>query len=135
MGKIMIPLLLAFAILLQSNSCKKSKPQPDNGCGCNTATIVQSVTDITAQLGYISDSYTTGWFLKFPAGNGFNNLCKICNTDLQKLKIITDTLNHSNYVNVKFSGKAKDLCDGESFGFNNGSVFYYYLTLDDITKK
>ena len=135
MKKLLILVLFAFAIVLQSNSCKKSKPAPDKGCGCNTATIVQAVTDINAQLGYISDSYTTGWFLKFAAGNNFYNLSKICNTDLPKLKVITDTLNHANYVNVKFSGKIKDLCDGETFGFNNGYLFYYYLTLDDITKQ
>ena len=126
--------LFFLIFLVTTNGCKKTKPI-DKGCGCNTATIVQTVTDINAQLGYISDSYTTGWFLKFPAGNNFYNLSKICNVDLTKLMAITDTMNHANLVNVKFSGKAKDLCNGESFGFNNGFLFYYYMTLDDIIKQ
>ncbi len=44
-------------------------------------------------------------------------------------------MNHANSVVVKFSGKAKNLCTGETFGTNNGFVFYYYLTLDDIVKQ
>lgn len=132
-------IVLSFVVLtfltFTNSSCKKNKDNTDKGCGCNTATIVQSVTDINAKLGYVSDQYVTGWVLSFPAGNSFSNFCKICNLDLTKLKAITDTMNHANILNVKFSGKAKDLCDGESFGYNNGSVFYYYISVDDIVKQ
>ena len=112
MKTLSICLLLVFILITTTNSsCKKHKDNIDKGCGCNTATIVQSVTDINAKLGYVSDQYVTGWVLSFPAGNNFSNFCKICNPDLTKLKAITDTMNHASILNVKFSGKAKDLCD------------------------
>ncbi len=126
--------LFFLIFLVTTNGCKKTKPI-DKGCGCNTATIVQTVTDINAALAYVNNQGYEGWYLFFPAGSNFNNQCKICNLNLPKLKAITDTMSHSNTINVKFSGKAKDLCDGESFGFNNGFLFYYYMTLDDIIKQ
>lgn len=126
-------LATVFVSFIFTIACNKSANNADNNCGCNTDSIKYTFINHEGILAF--DSARNGWGIgvQFPTDDSYE--CKICNTNLDDVAAIIDTLPKKKSLPVIFSGKLKMLCSDE--------IDFYYLpenqrfdiTIDSLQKN
>lgn len=123
MKMLLTTLLFAFAILLQSNSCKKIKST--NTCelgGCDPSRkTVAIASDWSGQLGYYND--LRKWTINYHIPGSYDSImtCIICVDIPDSLKSIGKF--------VAFSGNIKEGCDYPKPTFHGQGIFYINPTI------
>lgn len=123
-----LTLLLFTPLMFISSGCKKKQTKPT--CGCGTSEIKYSLLNINGTLSYYQ--YTNKWVFSYHpiAGNSSNYFP--CNTTQESLQAILQGANHNQVFQVKFSGKVKESCFGEDFGYTSGVTTFDYIIIDSI---
>ena len=126
-----MPVLFAFTILMQSNSCKKDST--NRSCGCNSDTLIHSLDNTVGTLGYLDNQYQKGWFvnIKFPNNGAW--ICKICN--IEKGLDIINTITQNDTVSVKVTGSLYKFCPDESIGYYNDIVIPYHIIINSLKRN
>lgn len=132
MKRLFILLLLSFTILLFTNSsCKKNKPKPT--CGCSTTEIKYNLLNIDGTLSYYQ--YNNKWVFSYqPIAGNISNYFP-CNTTQDSLQLILQGATHDQVFQVKLSGKVKESCAGEDFGFISGVTTFDYIIIDSLKRN
>lgn len=118
MKKLLTCTFFAFAILLQSNSCKKNNCANTcefDGCDSRRATVI-TATNWTGQLGYYNDLRKWAVNYHLPGTYDSTMTCIICVDIPDSLKTIGKM--------VVFSGDIKEGCDNPKRSFYGQGIFY-----------
>ncbi len=134
MKKLFIPILFAIAVLIQSNSCKKSKSDPVNTtCGCSATDTKYTLQNISGTLSYYQ--YNSKWVFSYqPIAGNISNFFP-CNTSQDSLQKILQGANQNQVFQVKFSGKVKGTCPNEDFGIISGVATFDYISIDSLKRN
>ncbi len=107
-------------------NCKKDKPK----CGCNDDKINNVITDFDGELAY--NQYNKKWYVFYLQSPSTYLSFYACNTNHPQLKNITEGADNNQTYLVRFSGKVKEPCPDESFGWVNLIVINNYIIIDSI---
>lgn len=124
----LIPIL--FIIILGTQSCKKA--QSDANCGCTSITS-DELSDSDGTLLFMNNQYQQAWFIVVDFPNNAKWLCKICNTiDAAPL---LNSINTTDTIPVKLSGKLKKFCPNETIGISVGIVVPYHIEINSLKRN
>ena len=131
--KFLLLILLSVIVFFSftNSSCKKDKI--NRTCGCAATDTKYILQNINGSLSY--NNYNNQWMISYsPLPGNYSNYFP-CNITQDSLKVILQGANHNDVINVKFSGKVKVTCPGESFGITTGVTTFDYIIIDSLKRN